>query len=226
MIKSPEKIKQLPLTVFAFKTSSFEYTDPIHSFPMTKSITTVSMGQIGIPNSNVSFGGKPSESQIVEFGGMQALIKSCVDNAEDIKDRIHSIIISKKGKVNEGERIQLMKMDFMSIKQWFMDDIRQSKIYQEFKNYNSTKKLKPFSKDFNTFILDRNKYTHGQLCFLLPDYEFIIEYIETPSQQKQYAHIDFHILQSYNSCYKEILSVISEYNIIHQNRILKEPNKA
>ena len=102
-----------------------------------------------------------------------------------------------------------------------MDDVRASKIYQEFKEFNSTKKLKPFSQAFNTFILDRNKYTHGNLCFISPSYDFALEYIETPSHQTRYALIDTNILLSYNNCYKEILKLIIEYTIIHQNKNLQ-----
>lgn len=197
---------------------SFEFTDPIHGVTMTKSITSLSMGQMGTNNPTLNFPDRPTDEQVRIFGGMQALMKSCVDNAEDIKDRIHRIILERTIPKCEEERVSLMKLDFMAIKQWFMDDIRSSKIYQEFCEYYSTKKLKLFSKAFNTFILDRNKYTHGQLCFNSPKFDYILEYIETPEQQKRYAYLDIDILKSYNLCYKEILKVITEYNVIYQNR--------
>ena len=119
-----------------------------------------------------------------------------------------------------------MKMDFMNLKKFFMDDVRDSKIYKEFKEYNSTKKLKPFSQAFNTFILDRNKYTHGQLCFIMPSYDYALEYIESTSNHKRYATIDTKILMSYNNCYKEILKVITEYDVIHQTKTISENEKA
>lgn len=174
---------------------------------------------MGPNNPTLNFPNRPTEEQVKIFGGMQALMKSCVDNAEDIKERIHRIILSRVIPNSEEERVTLMKMDFMAVKQWFMDDVRSSKIYKEFSEYNSTQKLKPFSKAFNTFILDRNKYTHGQLCFNSPSFDYILEYIETPEQQKRYAHLNIDILKSYNACYKEILKVITEYNVAHQNKI-------
>ncbi|MES2394365.1 MAG: hypothetical protein V4549_00065 [Bacteroidota bacterium] len=215
-ILSPKVILLAPRTIIASTTGSYEFTDPIHNVPMTKSITTLSIGQMGPNPPPIEFGNAPNSDQIRLFGGMQALIKSCVDSAEDIKDRIHQIIINRTILKSEEERVLLMKMDFMAVKKWFLDDIRGSKIYQEFSEFNSTKKLKPFSQAFNTFILDRNKYTHGQLCFINPTYEYAIEYIETPSQQKRCAMINTEILKSYNLCYKEILKVITEYNVIHQ----------
>jgi len=217
-ILSPRKINLPPLSITVSTQGSFEFTDPIHGVTMTKSITTLSTGQMGLNNPTLNFPDRPTEEQIRIFGGMQSLMKSCVDNAEDIKDRIHSIILERTIPKSEEERVVLMKMDFMAVKQWFMDDIRSSKIYHDFSEFNSTKKLKPFSKAFNTFILDRNKYTHGKLCFNSPSFDYILEYIETPEQQVRYAELDIEILKSYNSCYKEILKVISEYIIIHQER--------
>ncbi len=221
-ILSPRKINLLPPSIMLSTQGSFEFTDPIYGVTMTKSIKSLSMGQMGSNNPHFNFPSRPTEEQVRIFGGMQALMKSCVDNAEDIKDRIHRIILNRTIPKSEEERVALMKMDFMAVKQWFMDDVRSSKIYQEFTEFNSTKKLKPFSKAFNSFILDRNKYTHGQLCFNSPSFDYILEYIETPEQQTRYAHIDIEILKSYNSCYKEILKLITEYNVIHQDRRTKQ----
>lgn len=221
-ILSPRKIILPPLAVTVSITRSFEFTDPIHGVTMTKSINTLTMGRMATDNLTLNFPNSPTEEQVRVFGGMQSLIKSCVDNAEDIKDRIHQIVSARTIPKSEDERVALMKMDFMALKKWFMDDIRSSKIYQDFSQFNSTRKLKLFSRAFNTFILDRNKYTHGQLCFNSPSYDYILEYIETPKQQMQYAHLDTEILKSYNNCYKEILKVIAEYNVIHQGKLIKK----
>lgn len=193
--------------------SDFEYTDPIFNVKIQKRITTVNIVTNGTV---VQFPNNPSEDQIINFAGMQSLMKCCVDNAEHIKDQLLSLLQKIMPPSNEEERIQQMKMDFMSLKKWFMDDIRSSKIYKKFTKYNSTKKLKPFSKIFNDFILDRNIYTHGQLCFKYPEYNFIIDYIKTPEQIQQYAYVKIEIIESYNLNYREIKEVISEYQIIHQ----------
>ncbi len=220
-ILSPKVIKQVGMMTSVV--GSFEFIDPILNVPMTKSITTITFPvQIGVNHQHINMGTTaPTDPKVILYGGMQGIMKTCVDNAEDIKTRIHQIVLNTSKPKSESERIELMKMDFMSLKKWFMNDVRDSKIYQEFKKYNSTKKLKTFSQAFNTFVLDRNKYTHGHLCFISPTYEFAIEYIETPSQQKRYAIIDISILMSYNNCYKEIKEVITEYTIIHQNRNLE-----
>ena len=227
-ILSPKIIKFNPQTrtIITGHTGSFEYTDPIFNVPMTKSITTLTFGEMGINLPPIEFGMTSSSDERVKlFAGMQSLIKSCVDNAEHIKDTIHEVLINKSRPTTEEERIELMKMDFMKLKQWFMEDIRSSKIYKEFSKFNSTPKLKLFSKAFNTFVLDRNKYTHGQLCFLSPSYDFILEYIDTPEHQKRYAFIDTNILTSYNNCYIEIKKVINEYSVAHQTKLLDDHKK-
>lgn len=220
-ILSPKVIPEVDIMTSV--TGSFEFIDPILNVPMTKSITTITFPvQIGINHKHINMGKTDAtDPKVILYGGMQGLMKSCVDNAEDIKSRIHQIVLNRTKPKSEEERVELMKLDFMKLKQLFMDDVRASKIYQEFKEYNSTKKLKTFSKAFNTFILDRNKYTHGQLCFISPSYDYALEYIETPSQKKRYALINTNILLSYNNCYKEILKVITEYNIINQTKQVK-----
>lgn len=212
----PRKINLTkPLSIVLSTKTNFKFKDPIHNVEFVKSVTTISLSQPGIQN--VNFPNSPNDEQKNTFAGMQALIKSCVDNAEDIKNSVHSIIIRSIIPKTEEERQSIMKMDFMTVKKWFMDDIRKRKIYQHFSEFNSTKKLKVFSQNFNNFILDRNKYTHAQLCFVSPNYDYAIDYIETPEQQNTYAKIDIEILKSYNEFYTKISKVISEYEIAIQN---------
>lgn len=204
-----------PISIVLSVKSNFTFKDPIHNVEMVKSVTTISLSQSGVQNMN--FPNSPSDEDKKTFAGLQALIKSCVDNAEDVKNSIHNIIIRTQNSKDEEERKTIMKMDFMAIKQWFMDDIRKRKIYKKFSEYDSTKKLKDFSRNFNNFIIDRNKYTHAQLCFISPNYDYAIDYIETPEQQNVYANINIEILKSYNEFYTKIQKVISEYQIAIQN---------
>jgi hypothetical protein len=225
-ILSPKVIKFDTTTMITSHTGSFEYIDPIFNISMTKSITTLTFGQFGHNQPAIALAVTASTDERVKiFAGMQALIKSCVDNAEDIKNRIHQIVIGKSQPKSEEERVEIMRMDFMKLKQLFMDEIRNTKIYKEFTEFNSTKKLKTYSQTFNTFILDRNKYTHGQLCFLSPSYDFVLEYIETPALQKCYARVNVDILRSYNNTYVEIKKLISEYNVIKQTKLIDDHNK-
>ena len=177
-IGSPKVIKQDVGSIILRQTSSFEYVDPVLMIPMTKTITILTMGQMGSDPIPVNWDISPATNeQFNQYAGMQALIKSCVDNAEDVKGRILEIALRILKPKTEDQRVNFVKMDFMNLKQWLMDHIRTSKVYQQFSLYNSTKKLKSLSQALNTFILDRNKYTHGQLCFIRPNYDFALEYI-------------------------------------------------
>ncbi len=204
---------------------NFEYTDPIFQTKTTKSINVLTIGEFGYnkPTFNVDLSA-PNEEKLIIYAGMQSLIKSCVDNAEDIKSALHQLYTRKKNPQSEDERKEVAKIDFMKLRDWYMNDIRSSKIYQEFSKYNSTKKLKHFSTAFYNFIMDRNIYTHGILCIVKPHYDFVIQYTDSESHRQKIATIDLNILQSYNDTYLEIKSVMTEYNIIYQNR-LQEANK-
>src|SRR5581483_2603024 len=137
-ILSPRVIKLDAMSVILSHTGAFEYVDPVFNVPMTKSITTLTFGKFGYNQPGVEFGATSSTDERVKlYAGMQALIKSCVDNAEDIKNRLHQIVINKSKPKSEEERLEVMKMDFMKLKDWFMDDIRSSKIFKEFSKYNS-----------------------------------------------------------------------------------------
>lgn len=181
------------------------------------------MGEFGInpPPLEADFS-KQSKERLIQYASMESLIKLCVNNAEDIKDRLLTIALQIQKPKDEEEKKTIMRTGFMKLKNIFLNDVRESKIYKQFEKYNSTGKLKPFSDSLNTFVLDRNKYTHGHLCFIKPNYDFSLEYIESESQQKKYAHINTNILLSYNSCYKEILKVITEYNVIQQTKRLED----
>lgn len=200
----------------------FEYTDPTFNTKMNKRISLLSIGEFGYNNPppvEVDMS-NPAEEKLVLYAGMQSLIKSCVDNAEDIKSTLHQLYIGKTKPQSEEEKKEALKIDFMKLRDWYMDDIRSSKIYQEFSiTYNSTKKLKPFSKLFHDFVMDRNIYTHGTLCFVKPNFDFVILYIDSASNGQKYATIDLNILKSYNDCYVKIKEFMREYTGIHQERL-------
>lgn len=183
---------------------------------MTKSIDVIAMNSEGV---NYIPGLKrPSSEKIIEFGAMQSLMKSCVDNAEDVKNTLHDMYLSRHRPSNEKERVEMMKIDLMALRKWFLDDILDSKIYQEFSKYDSTAKFKLFSKPFHQFVTDRNIYTHGKICIESPDFEYIIEYIDADTKYKELAYVAPEMLKSYNEFYKEILRVIKEYNHVCQKR--------
>jgi len=223
MLLSPKLFKMEGRIIVA-TTHSFEYVEPLHGVKIPKTAHVLTVGEM-IPNAPILEVNMdvPSDEKLTQYVWMQAMVKTCVDNAEEIKSLVHRIYIANNKADTEEERKEMMKLDFLSLKDWFMQEIRGTKIYQEFSaTYNSTQKLKPFSRAFNAFVLDRNKYTHGQVYLVKPNYDFVLEYIETPSQQKKYATIDIDTLNSYNECYVTIRALINEYNRIHQNKRTEE----
>lgn len=202
-------------------TKSYEFTDHTLNVSFTKKIgeiTFATPGKVkGTQDIEVAFF-TPTLEQANEYHAMQSLIKACVDNAEDINDRIRSMVISYAKRTDE-EKEKLIKMDFMNLKGEFMDILRKDTLFRSIEEYNSNQKLKPFSKSFNNFILDRNKYTHGQLYIHRETLEYILEYIE--GKVPSFAVVRKEILVSYNNFYKEILKVISAFNLINQEHRTK-----
>jgi len=194
-----------------------EIEDPVTGVTMTKSVKTISMGTIGVnPKPVKAHLISGTDPRVKNYEAMQGLMNNCINNAEDIKSSINSICMVANAAVGEEERAELMKKDFMWLKQWFMDDIRGSKLYKHFEHYDSTKKLKDFSRGFHDFITDRNKYTHGKLCFVSPEFHFAIEYIDEKTKKKTFAHINADVFKSYNNIYKQIIQFISEYHNVKQ----------
>lgn len=199
----------------------YEFTHPVLDVTVTKKISILTVSEQRLDNGQVDFQiftHVPTSNQLIHFEAMQSLIKACVDNAEDIKSRLLQILLSTLPTSKIEERAELMNKPFMNLKGQFMDHIRTEKVFKIVDEFNSTKKLKPFSKAFNTFILDRNKYTHGLLHFLTPNFDFVLEYNDGDNQK--YAYINIEILKSYNDFYKEILRVLKIYNLIKQGNLI------
>lgn len=94
------------------------------------------------------------------------------------------------------------KLDFMGHRNLLSDIIKSNKIEwlsEVLKEYN----CKSVTKSFYNFILDRNKYTHGELMFWYPEMKTILEY-EVDNKQVQYGEVNKDILNSFLTCYKNI----------------------
>lgn len=209
--------------------TDFEYHESIFDLTMKKSINILTIADFSNNYTTIDLEQAmemPNNDIVIKYASMQTLIKICVDNAEEIKNSLQQLYVSKTKPETNEEKKMANEIDFMNLRDWYMKDIRDSKIYLDFKEYNSTKKLKPFSSAFNDFILDRNIYTHGQLCIVRRSWDFLIQYIDKKSNGIRYAIIDSNILKSYNDCYDKIRMVMREYNVIHQNKLLEiESNK-
>jgi hypothetical protein len=105
------------------------------------------------------------------------------------------------------------KLDFMGHRNLLSDILKSNKIEwlrEVLKEYN----CKSVTKSFYNFILDRNKYTHGELMFWYPEMKTILEY-ESDNKQVQYGEVNKDILNSFLICYKTIDEFLND---IERNR--------
>lgn len=192
----------------------FEYIDRISGISIQKKtstyfITNATWGDKG--EINFTFHTiKPTPFQIENFVAIQTIIKSCADNAEHIKDALLNINLGLKTLTDEN-RLDLMRMDFMKLKDRFIEYLKKDPLIKEIEEYSSNQKMKAFRKDFNQFVIDRNIYTHGLLGFLDPDYKYIIEYIDHHYGSKSYAIVSLETLKSYNQFYSEIQKLFEAF---------------
>lgn len=100
------------------------------------------------------------------------------------------------------------KLDFMGHRN-LLSDIFKSKrvdwLNEILKEYDS----KSVTKSFFTLIMDRNKYTHGELMFWYPEKQTVIEY-ENDAKQKEYAVVNSDILNSYITCYGQLDELLNK----------------
>lgn len=194
---------------------TFEYTDHLTGVKMTKKASTLFISEERLIGANaVTMAVNTSritQEQFKDFIGMQTLIKTCSDNAEEIKDAILSINYKILDKA-KFDRDTITKMDFMKLKDNFMEFLKKDRLIKTIPEYSSNQKLKPFRQDLNNFVLLRNIYTHGLLNFLQPKSDLVLEYIDIQTRKKQYAYVSFEILKSYNNFYSEIHKLIIAFN--------------
>ena len=197
---------------------SFDYADPITKISLHRKAATLFISEeelkpIHEHEVSINFDtNNPKTEQIMGYIGIQGLIKICTDNAEDIKDKFLHINLQIPLSDKEGQsKLNIITLDFMKLKDRFMEFLKKDQFIKTIEEYSSNQKMKAFRKTLDTFVLDRDIYTHGQLHFLRPNFDFVIEYINGKINQKQYAIIDFEILKNYNSFYKEIYKLINAF---------------
>ncbi len=100
------------------------------------------------------------------------------------------------------------KLDFMAHRDLISKIIKTNKS-EKLKTITDTYKLKSVTTSFCKFILDRNKYTHGELLSWYPERKTILEY-ENETRQIEYGEVNKDILNSYIICYKELNEFLNQ----------------
>lgn len=102
------------------------------------------------------------------------------------------------------------KLDFMGHRN-LLSDIFKAKKLDWLNELLSEYDIKSVTKSFYSFILDRNKYTHGELMYWYPNKQTLLEY-ENEARQTEYGIVNSDILNSFLSCYKELDELLTKIN--------------
>jgi len=144
---------------------------------------------------------------------VKEMIGNCSQIGENLFQKLKSLMDKIKAsktvddlfkKHEEKYEREYTKFDFMGYRNLLSDILKSKKII------DLTSKgfiLKSVTKSFNDFILDRNKYTHGELMFWVEKNASLLEY-ENTSRETEYGLVTKEIMESYINCYKELNGVL------------------
>lgn len=153
---------------------------------------------------------RPSEKQLADYFGMENLIKTSVTNAELINTNMRNYVLQHLCRDKE-ERQQIYKLDFMTLKDYFLKFVKKDVELKNIPLINTPEKFKNFRVDFDSYISDRNIYTHGQLKFIWASQQFVIQYVSKPEMQPAYVMINVEVLISNNNFYKTLNQFLSDF---------------
>jgi len=192
------------------------YTNPITRVTLRRSVSTMFIdekapgpGKKKIVSFNKPW---PSNEQMIHFIAMEEMIRSCASNAEEIKNLFLNINLDiPLSQAELDKHLNIYKLDFMQLKERFMNFIKADEKIKTIELYSSNTKMKLYRQNLNQFILDRNKYTHGIVHMLLPDFKPVLEYIDPSHQYKEFASVDEPTLIGYNHFYTVIKDLVRAF---------------
>ncbi|WP_139362312.1 hypothetical protein [Hymenobacter sp. CRA2] len=209
---SPQKIELKPRQVVATSSHDVSYIDTTTEMQCHTTISVLFFGDKDWPvGGTTSVDVKveiPDIYRINSFVVLQRQINVCINNAENIKNRLLNTnqFILRNSKKKEEINI----LDLMKLKDNFCDFIKNNPTVRHIANKEKRRML-------NQFILDRNIYTHGILKIRSSDNAFILEHLDNHTKQKSYSIINTEILKSYSQAYLEIVNMISEFHSLIKN---------
>lgn len=110
------------------------------------------------------------------------------------------------------------KLGFMNHRN-LLSEIFKSKKIDWLEEILSVYNVKSITKSFYAFIIDRNKYTHGELMYWYPERKTILEYMNE-SNTVEYGVVNQDVLNSFLNCYKELNElldkIITTYNSVYK----------
>lgn len=213
---SPEIIK-FDKEIYLCKLSHQIYIDnrfgvslPVN-FSLFMSLTEKdSEGKIVLP---VDYTGIFSKDVVFSLQSVKSIIGQCTQLSEvlfgrlkNINDRLRQISVLNDF-FNEFPGDVYNKLDFMKHRNLLSSVLKSQKL----ENLNDLSKeynIKSVTTSFYNFILDRNKYTHGELMYWYPRRLTLLEY-EHEERKCQYGLVNTDILNSFLACYKELDEFLS-----------------
>lgn len=170
-------------------------------------------GKFILPMDSDKIFGKEIVSALTEI---KTIIGKCTQLGEALNNKLSAtsnrfksdpILTSVFKKYNE----RYHKLDFMGHRNLLSDIIKSKKI-DKITDLGNTYNLKSVTKAFNNFILDRNKYTHGDLMYWYPDGKTLLEYKDV-NGEVEYGEINKDILNSYLKCYTDLDKFLDILNL-------------
>ena len=144
---------------------------------------------------------------------IKATVGQCSQIAEILFGRLKSINnkfkqIADLTDVFSAYEERYYKLDFMGHRNLLSDIFKSNKLpwlTELLKEYD----VKSVTKSFHNFIMDRNKYTHGELMYWYPEKQTLLEY-ENDVRQIEHGVVNSDILNSFLKCYENIYELLSK----------------
>jgi len=173
-------------------------------------------GRLIMPIDGTKTFGKEIAHQINEIN---KIVGKCSQLAERLFDKLKSVNDSLKSNSDlnsifakyDNEEKNYKKLDFMTHRNLLSDIIKSKKI-DRINKTSEEYHIKSVRCSLNDFILERNKYTHGELLYWYPERKTLLEY-KNSKGETEYAELNMDILNSFFDCYVKLdkyLSKISE----------------
>jgi hypothetical protein len=158
----------------------------------------------------------PDLKTVKRFMSMKQYVQICADTAEEVKDQLVALNLSLVP-LTQQEQLDVLKMDFLKLKDRFVDFVKKDTKIKTVEKFSSNQKFKEFRKDFESFIQDRNIYTHGRLTIRFPEQDFVIYHIGKNQAFPLYSIVTIEILSSYCQFYFRIIELFNAFQETRNN---------
>ncbi|MXS71577.1 hypothetical protein GSF70_10140 [Flavobacteriaceae bacterium W22] len=175
-------------------------------------------GRFKLPIDGQAIFGKESAAAISQ---VKTQMGRCSQLAENLFSKLKALHLrlkytsELKGIFDKYEE-KYKKLDFMGHRKLFSEILQSNKI-DWIKDISDEYDVKSLTKTFYNFIMDRNKYTHGELMLYYPSKQTIIEY-EDVEKNREVAIVNAEIITSYTATYNELNKLIDKIEAARQKK--------